>query len=287
MAAGKTPTVPRRALAAALERYREQAGLSREDVQRELQWSAMKPYRIETARTSVDPDDVRELATLYKLDAAVTEQLVALARQAKQRGWWNGMSEALPAGFSVHLDLEASAKAIRMFADQFVPGLWQTEGYARAVLAARSVSSTPEQVERQLTIRMRRQEILDRDDPSPPQMWTVLDEAVIRRAVGGREVMREQLGRLVVVSGTTPNVTLQVLPFSAGAHMAAYGAFSLFEPTDLAFPVTASTDRPSGTLIEDDPASIAQYTVIFDHLRATALNPADSRALISEAIKLM
>ena len=174
-----------------------------------------------------------------------------------------------------------------MFADQFVPGLWQTEGYARAVLAARSVSSTPEQVERQLTIRMRRQEILDRDDPPPPQMWTVLDEAVIRRAVGGREVMREQLGRLVEISETTPNVTLQVLPFSAGAHMAAYGAFRLFDPSDPAFPVTASTDRPAGTLIEDDPASIAQYTVIFDHLRATALNPVDSRALISEAIRLM
>ena len=127
MAARKTPTVPRRALAAALERHREQAGLSREDVQQELGWSAMKPYRIETARTGVDPDDVTELANLYKLDDTVTAQLVALARQAKRRGWWNGMSEALPAGFSVHLDLESTARAIRMFADQFVPGLWQTE----------------------------------------------------------------------------------------------------------------------------------------------------------------
>jgi hypothetical protein len=269
-----------------LERHREQAGLSREDVQRELGWSSMKPYRIETARTAVDPDDVLELAKLYRLDDAVTGQLVALARQAKQRGWWNGMSEALPAGFSVHLDLESTARAIRMFADQFVPGLWQTEGYARAVLAARSVSSTPEQVERQVTIRMRRQEILDRDEPPPPQIWTVLDEAVIRRAVGGREVMRVQLGRLLEVA-EAPGTTVQVLPFSAGAHMAAYGAFSLFEPMDSGFPVTASTDRPAGTLIEDDPASLAQYTVIFDHLRATALNPADSRVLIAEAISLL
>jgi Domain of unknown function (DUF5753)/Helix-turn-helix domain len=286
VAARKTATVPRRALAAALERHREQAGLSREDVQRELGWSSMKPYRIETARTSVDPEDVRELARLYRLDDVVTEQLLALARQAKQRGWWKGMAEALPSGFSVHLDLESTARAIHMFADQFVPGLWQTEAYARAVLAARSVSSTPEQVERQVTIRLRRQEILVRDEPPPPVIWSVLDEAVVRRAVGGREVMHGQLGRLLEVSEAA-NVTIQVLPFSAGAHMAAYGAFSLFDPADPGFPVTASTDRPAGTLIEDDPASTAQYTLIFDHLRATALNPADSRTLISEAFRLL
>lgn len=286
MAARKIPTVPKRALAAALERYREQAGLSREDVQQELGWSSMKPYRIETARVSVDPDDVRALAKLYGLDQDVTGQLVALARQAKQRGWWKGMSEALPAGFSVHLDLESTARSIRMFADQFVPGLWQTEAYARAVLAARSVSSTPEQTERQVTIRMRRQEILDRAEPPPPAIWTVLDESAIRRAVGGREVMHAQLSRLLYVS-EGPGATLQVLPFSAGAHMAAYGAFSLFDPADPGFPVTASTDRPAGTLIEDDPATIAQYTVIFDYLRATALNPADSRSLIAEAVGLI
>ena len=125
-----------------------------------------------------------------------------------------------------------------------------------------------------------------RQDPPPPQIWCVLDESVIRRVVGGREVMRAQLGRLLEVADV-PNVTVQVLPFSAGAHMAAYGGFRLFDPTDQSFPVTASTDRPAGTLIEDDPASIAQYTVIFDHVRATALNPADSRALIAEAIRLM
>jgi hypothetical protein len=117
-------------------------------------------------------------------------------------------------------------------------------------------------------------------------MWTVLDEAVIRRVVGGRDVMRAQLERLREVS-SGPWVTLQVLPFSAGAHMAAYGAFSLFDPSDPAFPVTASSDRPAGTLIEDDPSSIDQYTRIFDHLRATALNPGESRALISEAIGLL
>jgi hypothetical protein len=284
--AARVPTVPQRVLAAALERHRDIAGLTRDDVARELEWSAMKPYRIETARNAVSPGDIRELARLYKLDDVATEQLVTLARQAKRPGWWKGMAEALPAGFAVHLELESTARGIRTFAEQFVPGLWQTEEYARAVLGARSVTSTPEQTERQVTVRMRRQQVLDRDDPPAPEIWAVLDEAVIRRVVGGRDVMRAQLKRLGEAS-SQPWITLQVLPFSAGAHMAAYGAFSLFDPSDPAFPVTASTDRPAGTLIEDDPASIAQYTRIFDHLRATALNPVESRALISEAISLL
>ena len=212
--AARVPTVPQRVLAAALERHRDNAGLTRDDVAQKLEWSAMKPYRIETARVAVSPGDIRELALLYKLDDAATEQLVTLARQAKRPGWWKGMAEALPFGFAVHLELESTAHGIRTFAEQFVPGLWQTEGYARAVLGARSVTSAPEQIERQVTVRMRRQQVLDRDDPPPPEMWTVLDEAVIRRVVGGRDVMRAQLGRLREVS-SGPWVTLQVLPFSA------------------------------------------------------------------------
>jgi transcriptional regulator with XRE-family HTH domain len=286
MVARKIPTVPQRALANALERRREAAGLSREDVNSALEWSSMKLYRIETARVTVSPGDIRELALLYQLADAETEALVALARQAKRPGWWKGMSGSLPAGFSVHLELESAAQAIRSYEVQFAPGLWQTEDYARAVLSARSATSTPEQIERQVTIRMRRHQILDRTSPPPPEIWAVLDEAVIRRVVGGRDVMRAQLARLRDISENTI-VTLQVLPFSAGAHMAAYGSFSLFDPSDPAFPVTASTDRPGGTLIEDDPSDISQYTVIFDHLRATSLNPAESRSLIGEAMRLL
>src|SRR5581483_6032820 len=175
---------------------------------------------------------------------------------------------------------------IRTYEAQFVPGLWQTEDYARAVLGARSVASTPEQVERQVAIRMRRQELLRRASPPPPEVWAILDESVIRRTVGGRDVMRGQLARLLEIAGSTA-ATLQVLPFSAGAHKAAYGSFSLFDPAEPAFPVTASTDRPGGTLIEDDPSVISQYTVIFDHLRATSLNPAESRSLTAEAMRLL
>jgi hypothetical protein len=286
MASRKIATVPQRALAVALERRRIEAGLSREEVSRALEWSLVKPYRIETARVTVSPGDIRELGRLYHLDDPDTERLVELARQAKRSGWWTGMAQALPAGFSVHLELESSARAIRTYEAQFVPGLWQTEQYTRAVLGARSVSSTPEQVERQIAVRIRRQQLLDRTSPQPPEMWAVLDEAVIRRVVGGREVMRGQLRRLLEICGN-PLVTVQVLPFSAGAHMAAYGSFSLFEPADPAFPVTASTDRPAGTLIEDDPSDTDRYTLIFNHLRAAALNPADTRVLLGETMRLL
>jgi Domain of unknown function (DUF5753)/Helix-turn-helix domain len=286
MATRKIPTVPQRALANALERHREAAGLSREDVNQALEWSSMKCYRIETARVTVSPGDILQLARLYRLADADTEALVSLARQAKRPGWWKGMSQSLPVGFSVHLELESTARAIRTYEVQFVPGLWQTEDYARAVLGARSVTSAPEQIERQLTIRMRRQQILGRATLPPPEIWAILDESVIRRVVGGRDVMRSQLARLRDISESA-TATLQVLPFSAGAHMAAYGSFSLFDPSEPAFPVTASSDRPGGTLIEDDPSVIGQYTVIFDHLRATSLNPAESRSLIGEAMRLL
>jgi hypothetical protein len=285
MGGRRIPTVPQRVLAAALERHRLASGLSREEVAGRLEWSAMKPYRIETARVSVSAGDTRELALLYGLGHAETDALVGLARQAKRPGWWKGMAQDLPAGFAVHLELESTALGIRTFAEQFVPGLLQTRAYARAVLGARSLSSTPEQVERQVEVRMRRQQVRDGIDP-PPRMWVILDEAVIRRVVGGRAVMAAQLRCLCEVA-EDPAVTLQILPFSVGAHMAAYGSFALFDPADPAFPVTASTDRPAGTLIEDDPSSIGQYTLIFDHLRATALTTTQSLAVISEAGKLL
>jgi transcriptional regulator with XRE-family HTH domain len=286
MAARKIPTVPQRALAGALERRREVAGLSTRDVAARLEWSETKLWRIETARVTVSPGDIRELARLYGIDDAGTEALVQLARQAKRPGWWKGMSQALPEGFSVHIELESTATAIRTYEAQWVPGLWQTEAYARAVLAANSLTSTPEQIERQVQVRMRRQQILDRADPKPPAIWAILDEAVIRRVVGGRAVMRGQLERLREVSAV-PSVTLQILAFNAGAHMAAYGSFALFDPSDPAFPVTASTDRPAGSLIEDDPEDIHRYTMMFDHLRASSMSPAASRTLIEEAMSLL
>ncbi len=280
------PTVPQRVLAAELKRRRAAAGLSREEVAAALEWSTMKPWRIEEARVKVSAGDVRELAKLYGIGEKDTEALVALARQARRPGWWKGMEEALPEGFSAHLELETTARMVRTYESQLVPGLWQTEDYVRAVFRAASVTSTSEEIEQRVQIRMRRQQIWTRESPASPNMWAILDEAVIRRMVGGRDVMRRQLQRLHEVAAA-PNVTLQVLSFSAGAHAGAYGSFTLFDPQDPDWPVTTSTDRPAGTLIEDDPTQTERYVLMFDHLRASALSTGDSRALIAEAIRLL
>jgi hypothetical protein len=280
------PTVPQRVLAAELKRHRAAAGLSRDDVAAALEWSTMKPWRIEEARVKVSAGDVRELAKLYGLSETDTEALVALARQARRPGWWKGMERALREGFSAHLELEATASAIRSYEAQLAPGLWQTEEYARAVLNAAIVPVTAEEVEQRVQIRMRRQQLWDREDPRAPHMWTILDEAVIRRLVGDRGVMHGQLQRILEFAAR-PNVTVQVLPFSAGAHTSNYGSFTLFDPQQPGWPVTASIDRPVGVLVEDDPIAIERYALIFDHLRASALSTTDSGALISEAISLL
>jgi len=286
MANRRVPSVPQRVLAAELKRRRAAAGLGRSEVAAALEWSAMKPWRIEEARVKVAPGDIRELAKLYDLGDADTEALVALARQARRRSWWKGMEHALREGFSAHLELEATAKAVRSYEAQFLPGLWQTEDYARAVLSADCITATADEIEQRVQVRMRRQQIWAREDPPPPAIWAILDEAVIRRLVGSRDIMRSQLERLREIAAW-PSVTLQIMAFSGGAHTSTFGSFTLFDPQQPGWPVTASTDRPMGTLIEDDPTATGRYTLIFDHLRASALSTTDSLALISEAIKLL
>src|SRR5260370_15863425 len=168
MARRPVPSVPQRVLAAELKRRRAAAGLSRAEVAAALEWSAMKPWRIEEARVKVSTGDIRELATLYNLGGEDTEALVALARQARRRSWWKGMEHALREGFSAHLELELTAKTIRTYEAQLVPGLWQTEDYARAVLNAPTVPVTAEQIEQRVQVRLRRQPVWDRDHPPPP-----------------------------------------------------------------------------------------------------------------------
>ncbi|SRR6266516_1950931 len=286
MAKRSAPSVPQRVLAGELKRRRAAAGLSRAEVAAALEWSAMKPWRIEEARVKVAPGDIRELAKLYDLGDDDTEALVALARQARRRSWWKGMEHALREGFSAHLELEGTAKAVRSYEAQFVPGLWQTEDYARAVLSADCITVTADKIEQRVQLRMRRQQVWARRDPPPPDMWAILDEAVIRRLVGGRDVMHGQLERLREIAAW-PNITLQILAFSAGSHTSTFGSFTLFDPQQPGWPTTASTDRPMGTLIEDDAAVTGRYTLIFDHLRASALSTTDSLALLGEAIKLL
>ena len=216
MPAKSSPTVKRRRLAAELRHYRDAAGLTIEEVAERLEWSSAKISRIENSRVSVLPRDVKFLLGVYGL----TEQddawdvMLTLARESRDRGWWHQYGDAVPDWFEVYVGLEADAASITAYDAEFVPGLLQNEDYARAIHRAKLFSASEEEIERIVTVRMARQDLLTSQDG--PQVWFVLNEAVIRRVVGGPQVMKRQLERLVRAAAL-PRVTLQVIPFEAGA----------------------------------------------------------------------
>lgn len=280
MPALSSPTVKRRRLAAELRQYREAAGLTIEEVAERLEWSSAKISRIENARVSVLPRDVKFLLSAYGLSDhdEAWDVLLTLARESRQKGWWHQYGEAVPEWFEVFVGLEADAATIQGYDAEFVPGLLQTREYARAVHRAQLITATEEEIEQRVKVRMARQELLTSDEA--PQVWLVLNEAVVRRLVGGRACMHEQLTRLLEVS-ELPNVTLQVVPFSAGAHPAMEGSFNVLgfpEPSD---PNIVYFEYHTGALYLEKPAEVRRYKLMFDHLRASAQPVDASRALIT------
>lgn len=283
MPARSSPTVKRRRLAAELRRLRDQAGLTIDDVAERLEWSTAKISRIENARTSVLPRDVRFLLTTYGMrrDDPGFELLLGLSRESRQKGWWQQYGEAIPDWFQVFVGLEAEAASIWGYDAEFVPGILQTADYARAVHRAQLINATETDIDRLVRVRMERQELLTSDDA--PEVWLVLNEAVIRRVVGGQAVMREQLKRLVEAS-RLPNVTLQIVPFSAGAHAAMDGMFNLLsfpEPTD---PNIVYIEYHTGALYLEGKREVERFEATFNHLRATAASMDASRDMMAQAM---
>jgi transcriptional regulator with XRE-family HTH domain len=279
MPARSSPTVKRRRLAAELRHYREQAGLTIDDVAERLEWSTAKISRIENSRVGVLPRDVKFLLGVYGLSERdeAWDLLLSLARESRQRGWWQQYGEAVPAWFEVFVGLEAEAATIWGYDAEFVPGILQTEDYARAVHYAQLITATDEEIDQLVKVRMARQELLASDDA--PQLWLVLNEAVIRRVVGGQATMHAQLEQLMEAS-KRPNLTLQVVPFGAGAHPAMDGSFSLLsfpEPTD---PTIVYIEYYTGALYLEKPQEVTRYRLMFDHLRAAALSVDASRSHI-------
>ncbi len=276
-----SPSARSRRLAAELLRLRETAGLSREQVADRLGWSVSKLWRVETARSRAHHGDVADIVDIYEVSGEQREALIRLAREARRRGWWHSYADVLAEGFDVYVDLEADSSAIRTYESQLVPGLLQTVEYAHAVLTAAWVTSEPEEIDRRVAVRMRRQELITTRNKQF-QLWAILDEAVLRRVVGGPEVMRAQLDRLAQAARQT-NVTIQVLPFSVGAHIAMLGPFVL-----LSFPQQGDADvvyleTDTSSLYLEEAPEIARYGEIFDHLRATALSPRESIAFLDAA----
>jgi hypothetical protein len=235
--------------------------------------------RIETGQSRVQTGDVRDLLEIYGItDAAIIESLVQLAREARRRGWWTRYSDVLGSG--TYVGLEAEAATLHTYETMCIPGLLQIADYAGALIRAVQTRPDPETLERGVAARMARQEILSR--PDPPEIWAVLDESALHRPVGGPEVMRAQLQHLIDVT-TLPNtpVTLQVLPFAAGAHPGMEGPFVILgfhAPTD---PPMVYLETATDGLYLDEPADVERYTLKFNHLVARALGPDESRTMIA------
>ncbi|MGQ0841366.1 helix-turn-helix domain-containing protein [Actinokineospora sp.] len=277
MARGHSPTVRRRRLASELRRFRESANLTIDEVGEKLECSASKISRIETGHVGVTPRDVRDMLELYGIDEDRRDALVQLAREARQKGWWHAYNEVFTGSF---VGLEADASSLHTHQALLVPGLLQTEEYMRAVIRAIRPDMDDARIDKMVKGRLVRQRLLT--DPRPPEYWAVIDEAVLHRATGGAEVMHAQLTRLAEAAAL-PHVTLQVVPFTAGAHAGMETPFLI-----LGFPEQADPDvvyvenTTSGVYLEQE-SDVRRYTMIFDHLRAAALKPDDTLDLIQRA----
>ncbi len=273
-----SPTVRRKRLTTELRRLREQAGLTCEDVGQRLECSGTRISRMETGRISARPGDVRELLEIYGVTGAEADSLVQLARDARRKGWWHSYGRVLPPWFEAYIGLESDAARLRDFQPLVVPGLLQTEGYARAVLRAAPHAGRGEDVDRQVALRMQRQAILDQ--ASPPEAWLVISESVLRMRVGGPAVMRAQLRRLADLAART-DLTIQVLPSGTAAQVQAVSPFTMLEFADAADPAVVYLEHLTGGVFVENEDEVRRYRVVFDHLRAEALGTVESADLIT------
>lgn len=278
MAPSSSPTVRRRRLASELHRLRQATGMTIEHVADALEWSSGKVSKIENARVSVLPRDVRRLIDLYGVpEGDERELLLALARESRERGWWQQYGEAIPDWFVTYVGLEAEASSIAAYQSEIVPGLLQTHDYAAALHRAELMNASAEEIERRVSVRMERQERLKQADA--PNLWVVLNEAVIRRMVGDRATMHEQLLKLVEASNT-PGITIQILSFGVGAHASMDSAFSILgfdPPTD---GEVVFFEHPTCSLYLEKPDEVARYRLSYEHLRASSLSFDETRHLL-------
>jgi transcriptional regulator with XRE-family HTH domain len=258
-----------------LRRLREGAGVTIEHVAERLECSASKISRIETGQTGVTPRDVRDMAAVYGVPDEEADLLLRFAREARQKGWWQLYGTVLTGAY---VGLEAAADEMRAYEALVVPGLLQTEGYARAMICNGRPDIDAEAAEKRVRVRMNRQSLLTQDDPL--DLWIVLDEAVLHRPVGGRAVMREQLEHLVQVA-ELPNVTLQILPFAAGAHAGMDGNFAILLYEESAGQNVVFVSNAAGGLFLEKDDELHRYAFVFDHLRVNALSPDEAVAMVA------
>jgi transcriptional regulator with XRE-family HTH domain len=278
-----SPTVLRMMLGDRLRRLREAAGITPDRAGYAIRASRSKISRMETGRVGFKERDLADLLTLYGItDEQVRAGMLSLGRQANVPGWWSKYSDVLPEWFEAYLGLEAAASVIRTFELQFVHGLFQTEAYARAVTLLGYGAAPSEEIDRRVSLRMKRQSLLTQ--PDPPQVWAVIDEGALRRPVGGRTVMRAQLHRLIDVA-TLRHVTVQVVPFGCGGHAAAGGSFTVLRFAEPGLPDLVYTEQLTSALYLDKREDLDHYMEVMDNLSTQALTPAHSARFLTEMMR--
>jgi hypothetical protein len=251
-------------LGAQLRRLREASGVTREMAGYEIRGSESKISRMELGRVGFKERDITDLLTLYGVtDPDQRASLQELARQANQPGWWHRYNDLLPSWFQAYLGLEAATSRIRTYEVQFIPGLLQTPDYAQAVVRLGHAGASADGIARRVQIRIERQQILTRE--RPPHLWAVVDEAALRRPIGGPQVMHDQLAALI---GATklPNIRLQVIPFHAGGHAAAGGAFSVLRFPEQDLPDVVYVEQLTGALYLDRREDVEAYAAAMERL---------------------
>jgi transcriptional regulator with XRE-family HTH domain len=276
-------TVLRMLLGAQLRRLREAADVSSEKAGYEIRSSRSKISRMENGRVGFKIRDLEDLLTLYGVtDGQQRSEVLALARQSSAPDWWAKYGDILPGWFETYLGLESAAVSIRSFEVQFVPGLFQTEEYARAVTWLGHHSADADEIDRRVALRIRRQDLLTRS--GPPRVWAIVDEAVLRRPYGGAAVMRAQLRRLIEMA-ELEHVTLQVIPFARGGHAGASGAFSILRFQERDLPDVVYIEQLTSALYLDQRPDVEHYLEVVDQLSGQALTPADSAAFIEQVAR--
>ena len=276
-------TVLRMLLGAQLRRLREASGISAEKAGYEIRASRSKISRMETGRVGLKLRDVEDLLTLFGVTGEQErDKVITLAKRSRAPEWWTKYNDILPDWFETYIGLESAAASIRSFEMQFVPGLFQTDDYARAVTRLGHQTASAAEVERRVGLRRKRQELLVR--AQPPRIWVVMDEAVLRRPLGGVPVMRAQLRHLIEVAAL-PHVTLQVVPFARGGHAGAGGSFSIlrFEEQDL--PDVVYIEQLTSAVYLDQRSDIEHYLEVVDQLSGEALTPASTVRFIEQVAR--
>jgi transcriptional regulator with XRE-family HTH domain len=280
---GSGPTVRRILLGTQLRRLRESKGITREEAGYRIRSSESKISRMELGRVGSKERDVVDLLAMYGVDdERERDALVELARSANVPGWWHQYADVLPDWFQTYVGLEEATSVLRVYEVQFVPGLLQTPSYARAIMARAWPTAPQEEIERRVSIRITRQELLTKQ--AGPLLWAVVDEAALRRAVGGPEVLRAQLEHLIKVTQDV-RITLQVAPFESGSHAAEAGAFTIMRFPDPDLPDVVYLEQLTSALYLDKREDVERYSEVMEQLSVESEPPERTAEILREILK--